>query len=73
MVIITLTVQGHLYPSHRTAPQINGCGHGPSLALAGHRLFLPGLSMKYVALPLAWFVLLSCVVGLASGLSLSLV
>ncbi|WP_171061360.1 MULTISPECIES: hypothetical protein [unclassified Pseudomonas] len=39
----------------------------------GTDFFLPGLSLKYVALPLAWFVLLSCVVGLASGLSLSLV
>ncbi|MFW0885391.1 hypothetical protein [Pseudomonas rhizophila] len=39
----------------------------------GTDFFLPGLPMKYVALPLAWFVLLSCVVGLASGLSLSLV
>jgi len=29
--------------------------------------------MKSVVLPLAWFVVLSCVVALASGLSLSLV
>ncbi|MCP2072120.1 UNVERIFIED_ORG: hypothetical protein J2Y77_001556 [Pseudomonas lini] len=29
--------------------------------------------MKNVALPLTWFVLLSCVVALASSLSLSLV
>lgn len=28
--------------------------------------------MKYLALPLAWFVLLSCALALASGLSLSL-
>jgi hypothetical protein len=28
--------------------------------------------MKHVALPLAWFVVLSCIVALASGLSLSL-
>jgi len=29
--------------------------------------------MKHVALPFTWFVLLSCVVALASSLSLSLV
>lgn len=29
--------------------------------------------MKYVALPLTWFIVLSCVIALASGLSLSLV
>jgi hypothetical protein len=29
--------------------------------------------MKHVALPLIWFLLLSCVVALASGLSLNLV
>ena len=35
--------------------------------------FLAGSSMKYVVLPLTWFIVLSCVVALASGLSLSLV
>ncbi|SDU91717.1 hypothetical protein SAMN04490183_1568 [Pseudomonas corrugata] len=29
--------------------------------------------MKHVVLPLTWFFLLSCVVALASGLSLNLV
>lgn len=31
------------------------------------------VAMKHVVLPLTWFVLLFCVVALASGLSLSLV
>jgi hypothetical protein len=34
---------------------------------------LPRTPMKHVALPLIWFLLLSCVVALASGLSLNLV
>ena len=35
--------------------------------------FFRDLPMKYVALPLVWFLLLSCVVALASSLSLNLV
>jgi len=43
--------------------------------LLRHRkdFFAWGVSMKHVVLPLTWFVVLSCIVALASGLSLSLV
>jgi hypothetical protein len=55
------------------APRINAPKPGPALAQARHHLSLPGASMKSVVLPLTWFVVLTCVVALASGLSLSLV
>jgi hypothetical protein len=73
MVIITLADQGHLYPATRQPSKYKANHPGPALAQARHRLSLPGFPMKYIALPFTWFVLLSCVVALASSLSLSLV
>jgi len=73
MVVLTLLHQGHFYPPQPQRPA-NQCpqvwpGSCSGLALPS----LPGLSMKSVVLPLTWFFVLSCVVALASGLSLSLV
>ena len=73
MVVLTLTGQGHLYPHQRQRPANQSPQAWPGSCSATASPFLSGSSMKSVVLPLTWFVLLSCVVALASGLSLSLV